>query len=294
MREPDFGINNKFLHLFYLMPNGGDSEAIGDFIMKSFKFIGMVLFAIFMCANFTSCNGREKRAELARQQAVADSLRIAREKIEAERAAEKARIEKERIEAEALTAWGDAKFGMTPKEVKATNAFKNSEKYVKGTIMSDGRRSRSYISFTYKEKRNFEDNMGLESIINDFYAEFESEELTRIHWECYGQSANYINDIVTDAQILSYRFTQKYGKPKIEKSSVSILDFDRGREFTYAKWQIGDKTAVIFMGESRDGYEYYYRVVIYNSKFPTKPDVEEQEAIKKYEEKKKKESANYF
>ena len=280
--------------------------------MKSLRFVWMVLFAISMCVNFTSCNGekraerREKREKLARQKVIEDSLRIFREKRQAERAiereaekkrleAEKAQREKERIETESITAWGDAKFGMSPKEVKATDAFKYSEKYVKGTIMSDGRRTRSFIGFTYDEKRRFEKNMNLKCTISDFYAGFKSEELTSIRWECYNKSANYINDIVADAQKISYHFTKKYGKPKFEKSSVSIFDFDRGREFTYAEWEIGDKKAIIFMGE--DEYRsstYYYRVVIYNWKFPTKPDVEEQEAIKKYEEKKKQESANYF
>lgn len=259
--------------------------------MKRFRLIGAVLFAILTCVNFTSCESKAKKAELARKQAIEDSLRIVRE----QRAAEKARLEKARIEEQALFAWGDAKFGMSPKEVKATSAFKNSEKYVKGTIMSDGRRTRSYISFTYDETRRFEENMNLRCTISDFYAGFKSEELTSIRWECYNKSANYINDIVADAQKISYHFTKKYGKPKFEKSSVSIFDFDRGQEFTYAEWEIGDKKAIIFMGEDKyRSSTYYYRVVIYNWKFPTKPDAEEQEAIKKYEEKKKQESANYF
>lgn len=259
--------------------------------MKCPRFIGVSLFAILTCINFTSCESKAKKAELARQQAIEDSLRIDAEK----KAEEKARIEKARIDVEALAAWGDAKFGMTPQEVKATNAFKNSEKYVKGTIMSDGRRTRSSISFTYEEKSKFKENMSLNVNICDFYAGFESEELTSIHLQCYNQSASYLDDIVEDAQILSYHFTKKYGKPNFEKSSVSIFDFDRGREFLFAEWKIGDKTAKIFMGEDKyDSSKYYYRVVIYNSNFPTKPDLEEQEAIKKYEEKKKQESANYF
>lgn len=272
----------------------------------------MVLFAISMCVNFTSCNGekraerREKREKLARQKVIEDSLRILREKRQAERAiereaekkrleAEKAQREKERIETESITAWGDAKFGMSPKEVKATNAFKDSDKYIKGTIEENGRRSLSYINLGYEAEKKFNENLSLRIGVFRFYAGFRSEELTSIHFECLNRDASYLNDIIEDVQILSYHFTKKYGKPKFEKGSVSIFDFDRGREFTYAEWKIGDKTAIIFMGEDKyDSSTYYYRVVIYNSNFPTKPDLEEQEAIKKYEEKKKKESANYF
>lgn len=272
----------------------------------------MVLFAISMCVNFTSCNGekraerREKREKLARQKVIEDSLRILREKRQAERAiereaekkrleAEKAQREKERIERESITAWGDAKFGMSPKEVKATNAFKDSDKYIKGTIEENGRRSLSYIDLGYEAEKRFNKNLSLRIGVSRFYAGFRSEELTSIHFKCLNRDASYLNDIIEDVQILSYHFTEKYGKPKFEKGSVSIFDFDRGREFTYAEWKIGDKTAIIFMGEDKyDSSTYYYRVVIYNSNFPTKPDLEEQEAIKKYEEKKKKESANYF
>lgn len=295
------------------MPNEGDREAIGDFKMKKFRIIGMGLFAILICVNFTSCNGKEERQKrraekeaLARRQVIVDSIKASWKKEAEQRAAEKAveeerkaaerkRIEKERIKTESITAWGDAKFGMSPKEVKGTNAFKDSYKYVKGTIGEKGRRSLSYVELSYDAREKFNENLSLKVGVFQFYACFESEELTSIRFKCLNRDASYLNDIIADAQILSYHFTKKYGKPKFEKGSVSIFDFDRGREFTYAEWKIGDKTAIIFMGE--DEYRsstYYYRVVIYNSNFPTKPDLEEQEAIKKYEEKKKKESANYF
>ena len=48
------------------------------------------------------------------------------------------------------------------------------------------------------------------------------------------------------------------------------------------------------MGEEYSGSRYYYDVYITHRGFPTTTDVEEAESIKKYEEKQKKEKANYF
>ncbi len=246
-----------------------------------------IVVVSFVTLSVTSCNYGAKKREQARQQEIADSL-------EAVAIAEAARIEKARIDSLALCAWGDLKFGMSPKEVKATASFKNSDKYVKGTIMHDGRRSRSSISLSYEARRQFEDNMNLNLSLWDFDACFRSDELTSILIKSYDYSASYINDIERDASIWARNFTAKCGSPTYQKSDVSILDFERGREFTYARWEIGDKTITISMGEDSYDSEFYYDVYIYHSGFPTKEDVEEQESIRKYQEKKKAETANYF
>ena len=248
-----------------------------------------ISFAVMLCISllFTSCNYSAKKKELIRQQAIADSLeRVAAEEV--------ARIEKARIDSLALIAWGDTRFGMSPTEVLTTTAFKNSEKYKKGRIMSDGRRSRSYISMEYDDRRKFENNMDLALCFLEFDACFRSDELTSIIVKSYDYSASYINDIERDARIWSSNFTKKYGEPFSKKSDVSILDFERGREFTYASWTIGDKYISISMGEVSSGSEYYYEVYIHHNGFPTKPDIEEEESIKKYQEKKKAETASYF
>lgn len=46
--------------------------------------------------------------------------------------------------------------------------------------------------------------------------------------------------------------------------------------------------------EEHSGNKYYYEVYITHKCFPTKPGVEEQESIRKYEEKMKQAKQNYF
>lgn len=50
-------------------------------------------------------------------------------------------------------------------------------------------------------------------------------------------------------------------------------EFNSGEEFEYAKFQIGDKTITIVLGELSSEVKFYYHVYIDNSKFPPKQHV---------------------
>ncbi|MDR1882530.1 MAG: hypothetical protein LBR26_07080 [Prevotella sp.] len=93
--------------------------------------------------------------------------------------------------------------------------------------------------------------------------------------------------MIRDANLLSSKFSQKYGEPTYQKKDVNIFDFENGRWFAVKKWEIGQKTITIRFAKEKYSSEYFYEIYIQNSNFPTKEDIEEIEMIKKAEEEKK-------
>lgn len=169
----------------------------------------------------------------------------------------------------ALIAWGDVKFGMSMKEVLATETFKGGDKF------PDSNR----ISMEFNSVRNLRKAFGLNES-SGIWAKFQENELTRIYIESHYLTANSINDLVSDCDIFIKKFTEKYGEPSYKKSKVNISEFNSGEEFEYAKFQIGDKTITIVLGELSSEVKFYYHVYIDNDRFPQKKHVMTEKEIK--------------
>lgn len=185
-------------------------------------------------------------------------------------------LKKVEIDSLALIAWGDAKFGMSMKEVLATEAFKKGTKYSNSISMN--------FNKTWKLREIFNLNLS----VNEIEAFFQEGELTKIEIKSYDSNANEIKELVADCYIFKKNFTDKYGSPSYECRSVSIRDFKAGTVFTYARFRIGNKSITIKLGEISSGYEYFYIIYIENSKFPKKKHIptekEKREKQKQLEE----------
>ena len=243
--------------------------------MKKIILLALLGIGLFSC-NQKQVENKRKMQEIERERLRVDSIKAYNEKL--------------KIDSLALIAWGDSKFGMSPKEVLKTVAFKGADGYNKGTRLHDGSMSRSYIAMPY-EKRNID---GLEFDIQEFHAHFKMDELYLITIKTYSKDANFINYMIRDANLLSSKFSEKYGEPVYKKSSVNIFDFENGRWFIYMKWEIGQKTITIYFAEEKYSSSYFYEINIHNTLFPTKVDTEEIEAKKKAAEEKEKKEQYQF
>ena len=183
-------------------------------------------------------------------------------------------LKKVRNDSLALIAWGDVKFGMSMREALATEIFKGGNKYDDSTTME------------FERKRNFKKAFGLNNLAS-FWGEFKENELCRIYIQSNYLTANGINDLVSDCDIFIKKFTEKYGAPSYKNSKIDISEFNPEENFVYAKFQIGDKTITIALGELDSEVKFYYHVYIDNSKFPKKKHVMTEK--EKREEQKQKE-----
>ena len=118
---------------------------------------------------------------------------------------------------------------------------------------------------------------------------FQENELMRIYIDSPNLTANRIDDLVRDCNIFISNFTKKYGNPSYKKDKVNISEFNSGEEFEYAKYQIGDKTITILLGEQNREVKFYYKIYIENDKFPKKKHVQT-EKEKKEEQRRMKEA----
>nr|WP_294470907.1 hypothetical protein [uncultured Bacteroides sp.] len=180
------------------------------------------------------------------------------------------------IDSLALIAWGDVKFGMSMKEALNTETFENGDKYDNS------------ITMEFNNERNFKKTFGLNELTN-FWGDFTENELTKIRIESYHFTANHLDDLISDCDIFINNFTQKYGKPSFKKDKVNISEFNSGEEFEYAKFQVGDKSITILLGEWDLEVNYYYEVLIENHTFPKKKRIKTEK--EKREEQKQMEKA---
>ncbi|WP_298043873.1 hypothetical protein [uncultured Bacteroides sp.] len=164
----------------------------------------------------------------------------------------------------ALIAWGDVKFGMSMKEVLATEIFKGGKK--------DG----NYISMNIDKIIKYEKIFGLNDF--DLWAKFEDNELCRIYTISSYRKFNDIDKLYNDCNIYIRQFTEKYGNPIYKKDEITPSDFD-SEEFLYAKYQIKDKTIAIVLGKLGQ-IGFYYKILIDNSRFPKKKHVITEKEIK--------------
>lgn len=228
-----------------------------------------ILLLITMMLLIISCNHRPKEqtkipktktltATEKRNQEIQDSL------------------QQVKIDSLALIAWGDVKFGMTMKEVLVSKAFKGGDKYSNSIVMN------------FKYMWDLEKILGLNKL-SSFWANFQKNELTQICIDSSVLTANHINDLIKDCDIFIKNFTAKYGNPSYKKNKVKISEFNSGEEFIYAKYQIGDKSITIALGEERLDILFYYKIYIENDQFPKKKLVKT-EKEKKEEQRKRKEA----
>ena len=216
-----------------------------------------------------SCNHKQKEQTESPQTKTLTATEIRNQKIQDS-------LKQVKTDSLALIAWGDAKFGMTMKEVLATKSFKGGDKYSNWIVMG------------YERERIFTSSIGVNNIAS-IETEFKENELTRINIESYKITANRIDDLVRDCNIFISNFTKKYGNPSYKKDKVNISEFNSGEEFEYAKYQIGDKTITILLGEQSREVKFYYKIYIENDKFPKKKHVQT-EKEKKEEQRRMKEA----
>lgn len=227
--------------------------------MKSFN---RLPFVFLICLLLLGCNIKSQRQK---NQEFQDSIA----RIEKRNKEIRDSLEQVRIDSLSLIAWGDAKFGMSQKEVLATNAFKGSTIY-----------SNETVSMAF-ENRNIANT---KMTICDFYAEFEMDELYRVEIKTCPETANYIDDLETDIIRISRQFEKRYGKPAYSfNREIGLSNFNEGDEFVYKRWEIGTKSIYIQFGEVYSGSEYYYRIIITNSNYPTKRDIKKEERYKQAE-----------
>ena len=234
-------------------------------INNSMKKVSLLLLTILLTIG---CNQKQKEQVVSQEsnpQLTAAEIR--NQKIQDS-------LKKVRNDSLALIAWGDVKFGMSMREALATEIFKGGNKY------DDS------IAMEFERERNLKRAFGLNNLAA-FWGKFKENELHRIYIDSYNPTANGINDLVSDCDIFVKNFTEKYGEPSYKKSKVNISEFNSGEEFEYAKFQIGDKTITIVLGELSSEVKFYYHVYIDNSKFPKKKYVMTEK--EKREEQKQKE-----
>ena len=228
-----------------------------------------VLLLLPMMLITISCNHKQKEQTESPQTKTLTATEIRNQEIQDS-------LKQVKTDSLALIAWGDAKFGMTMKEVLATKSFKGGDKYSNWIVMG------------YERERIFTSSIGVNNIAS-IETEFKENELTRINIESYKITANRIDDLIRDCNIFIRNFTKKYGNPSYQKDKVNISEFNSGEEFEYAKYQIGDKTITILLGEQSREVKFYYKIYIENDKFPKKKHVQT-EKEKKEEQRRMKEA----
>lgn len=219
-------------------------------------------FILIICT--ISCNHRNKGESISQY---SDSI------IEIEKRNQEIQdsLNEARIDSLSSIAWGTAKFGMSIKEVLATEAFKKGRK---GSY-----KNYTTVSMDFDNKWKLKEVFNLYLTPSEFDAYFLEDELTKIQIESSKLSATELNGLIADCDIFIKNFTDKYGSPSYELRKVNIA-FVSGEEFTYTRFRIGSKSITIKLGKMRSEHKYYYVIIIDNNKFPIKKHVPTEEEIK--------------
>ncbi len=197
--------------------------------------IGLSL-SLFGCKNSAEQKAAEQKA--------------LKEKKDAEKAE---RIKKLKMEeARSLNIWKDVKFGMTRKQVLETNVFKSI-----GKEIDDFEVYGSYI-IPNKELSTVKFNFGEKS--DRLYSiDFLSRRTV---------TADHIDDMEEDChRIISVMEEGFKEKLEWEKSEISILDFNEGKEFELLSVYYGQVSVWVKMGETYKGSQYYYLVTAFCSNY---------------------------
>ena len=250
--------------------------------MKKLFFIVMII-AFSLC----SCNGEAKRqAEEAKKKTRNDSI-IAKKLKEKEMEEAKLAFE----DSVAIYAWGDAKLGMTKKDVLQTKAFSGASKYDNS------------FSMDFDKERALQQSIGLHHWPNiwiDFGGKTENEVT------CVRINSSYnwkdFNKLIYDIQQIIKEFTLKYGSPDDsyeQLPNLSYRDLDKNRNLDnkrllVAHWNIGSvvgkngiKYISIYVSPDVDN-SYKYEVIIDNTEFPKHPKEKSKKEIQEEKEKERK------
>lgn len=231
-----------------------------------------ILLLIAAALLITSCNNKAKE-QTESQESKKQLTALEKRELEIQDS-----LKKVKVDSLAMIAWGDAKFGMSMKEALNTETFKGGKK------LTESKR----IAMAYETKRQLNKVFDLRWL-GFFWGCFKENELTRIHIESSYVTANHIEDLLRECDIFIKNFTEKYGEPTYKKGKVNISKFNSGEEFEYAKFQIGNKSITITLGEWKLEVKYYYNIYIDNDEFPKKRHVQTEK--EKREEQKRIEDA---
>ena len=229
---------------------------------------------------FLSCENKPQQIQPKVDKVKHNEDSIARVKAEAK----KARIAFE--DSVAIYAWGDAKFGMTPKEVLQTKAFHGATKFNFGIAMSS------------ENERAIKESLCLISSFS-IWAHFGGEknnELTEI--EISGSNSwQSFKTLTHDLQWLIAKFKVKYGQPKnvfTDLETLEYMDLDRKKHMLIADWVLGSGKTINgrkFIEISMETYSetsYEYKIIIRNSAFPKNPKTKTKEELDKEKAKERK------
>lgn len=255
------------------------------------KFLGFIVLFAFASVNFTSCNYfAEKKA---REQFVRDSIQHAQDSIRI--AEERAKfvadsLENVRLDSLSLIAWGQAKFGMSLKEILATETFANSKKpeYYYGKITYY---DKDYVWMKRDDIDAYNKSFNLRTKLKRIDARLKDGELYRVILESNFEDWDHLSNVIADCNYFVRQFSQKYVEPTklLDGSQISVSDFKKGDEFVYAVFRIKNKSIYIQMGEDSYLRKPFYRIYISNSDFPKTKHVDTPEEVKEKQKAKEQE-----
>ena len=154
-----------------------------------------------------------------------------------------------------LYAFGDAKFGMSKKEVLKTNEFKGANVYSDELQVSF---DKSYIGDKLFDIRAF----------------FYKNKLDKVTIEDIYRSADYYDvDVLPRAQILKDYFTKIYGEPNLTKDIPKCYELKHSDKVDIYYWSIGskeNKTITITIDEDYGSTQFRVTCRMYHNSYNIK------------------------
>ena len=186
----------------------------------------------------------------------------------------------------AIFAWGDAKFGMTKKEVLQSKAFSGADNYGDSFTMDLDKEIAIQRSLGLNRWPNIWIDFGGKT----------GNEVTRIR---ISESVEWkeFDELIYDMQQMIKEFKSKYGKPKSEfayLANMQYRDLDNYKNISVAKWIVGSgkgKYGTKYINMSASTYtntSYKYDIEIYNSAYPKNPIEMTQKEIQEAKEREQK------
>lgn len=228
---------------------------------------GFIIIAA-VCLGLVSCDNKTKQQNRASQQAPQDAEKAKQDSLAQLQEAEKmAKIAHD--DSVAIYAWGDAKFGMTKKEVLRTKAFKSVVK------------SNDHFYLQYKQMEELKDALKLNSapFVSIHFDEQTFNEVIRVHM--HGVALwDYFYELNEDMNSLIQEFQKKYGDPSYLYEFISTLKYNdldalkNGYAKRIAEWTIGSGNSengiktISISASKNSSTSYRYDCEITNSAFP--------------------------